>query len=274
MTSLDVKSSDMDGRAGGASQWMTSASGLGYAVLSFVLLLGFWELVSFSVGADVLPGPAESFRAVLESHAEGTLWTDMGITALRILGAFAMALAGSVVAGTLLGWSPVLERLFGPWVTILASIPSLLIIIVAYLLVGVNDRGAMVGTAIVVAPSMTYAVWDGMRAISPDLQEMARAFGLPKNIILRRVLVPQTLPFIFNAARTGLSLSWRIMIFVELLGRSTGVGYRVQYFYNIADMQRVVGAALPFIAVMLAFEFGVIRPIERWVFRWRRKEMR
>lgn len=245
-----------------------------FAIASLLLFAVLWQGVSLLVGADVLPAPLGSLQAVVESYHDGTLLPDMAITAMRIVGAFAIALVVSVVAGALLGWSRTVERLFGPWVTILASTPSLLIIIIAYLLVGLNDRGAMVGTAIVVAPSMTYAVWDGMRAITPDLQEMARAFGLSKGVILRRVLIPQTTPFIFNAARTGLSLAWRIMIFVELLGRSTGVGYRVQYFYNIADMRRVVGAALPFIVVMLAFEFGVLRPIERWVFRWRRQETR
>ena len=44
------------------------------------------------------------------------------------------------------------------------------------------------------------------------------------------------------------------MIFVELLGRSSGVGYRIQYFYNLVDMKRVMAAALPFIALMLLFD--------------------
>jgi hypothetical protein len=35
-----------------------------------------------------------------------------------------------------------------------------------------------------------------------------------------------------------------------------------------------MAAAIPFIGLMLAFEFGVLRPIERWVFRWRRSEAR
>jgi NitT/TauT family transport system permease protein len=146
------------------------------------------------------------------------------------------------------------------------------VIVVIYLAVGINDRAAMIGTALIVAPSMTFAVWDGMRAINPELQEMARAFAVPRLMIVRRVVLPQTMPFIFTAARTGLSLTWRIMIFVELLGRQSGVGYRIQYFYNLVDMNRVVAAALPFVVLMLAFEFGVLRPLERFVFRWRRIE--
>jgi NitT/TauT family transport system permease protein len=176
------------------------------------------------------------------------------------------------VIGALLGRSRLAERLFGPWVTIGASIPSLVVIVIVYLSVGVNDHAAMIGTALIVAPPMIFAVWDGIRAINPELQEMARAFAIPKFTILWRVILPQTTPFIFVAARTGLSLTWRLMIFVELLGRSSGVGYRIQYYYNLVDMKRVVAAALPFIALMLLFEFCVLRPLERRVFRWRRAE--
>jgi NitT/TauT family transport system permease protein len=245
-----------------------------FVVASLVLLGLAWQAVSAYVGAQVLPGPIASIAAIRRSATEGYLWSDMAITAYRIVGAFLIALALSVIAGTLLGRVRIAERLLGPWVTIGASVPSLVVIVVVYLAIGANDRAAMVGTALVVAPSMTFAVWDGMRAINPELGEMARVFAVPRFTIVRRVIFPQTLPFIFTAARTGIALTWRIMIFVELLGRSSGVGYRIQYFYNIADMNRVIAAALPFVALMLAFEFGALRPLERYVFRWRRAEAR
>jgi NitT/TauT family transport system permease protein len=243
-----------------------------YSVCSLVLLVLTWQAVSSLAGADVLPGPVESILAVAESSREGYLWTDIGITAYRIAGAFLIAFVAALAAGALLGRSRLAARLFGPWVTIGASVPSLVVIVVVYLTVGVNDA-AMIGTALIVAPLMTFPVADGIRAINPELQEMARAFAIPKSIILRRVILPQTAPFVFAAARTGLSLTWRLMIFVELLGRSSGVGYRIQYFYNLVDMKRVVAAALPFIALMLLFEFCVLRPLERWTFRWRRAEV-
>jgi NitT/TauT family transport system permease protein len=243
-----------------------------YIIASLCLLALVWQTLSFLVGADVLPGPIASILAVEQSNREGYLWSDIGITAFRIVGAFLIALTAALVIGTLLGRSRHAERLFGPWVTIGASIPSLVVIVVVYLSVGVNDHAAMIGTALIVAPPMIFAVWDGIRAINPELQEMARAFEVPKFAILRRVILPQTTPFIFTAARTGLSLTWRLMIFVELLGRSSGVGYRIQYFYNLVDMKRVMAAALPFIALMLLFEFCVLRPLERWAFRWRRAE--
>lgn len=271
-----------DGKAGDGPRrrWRhlnSVASGLRSAAWltgSLILLLAAWGAISALVGKDVLPGPLESIAAVGQSQRDGFLWSDIGITAVRIAGAFGISLAVSIIVGVTLGSSRVAEGLFGPWVTIGASVPSLVFIVVIYLAVGVTDRAAMLGTACVVAPMMTYAVWDGMRALDPAQQEMARAFRAPRLMILRRVVLPQTAPFIFTAARTGLSLTWRIMIFVELLGCSSGVGYRIQYFYNLVDMKRVIAAALPFVVLMLALEFGIVRPFERRIFRWRPEQAR
>ena len=241
--------------------------------LSLFLILALWEAVSRLVGSNVLPGVIDTLHAVQDLAAQRAFWSDLAVTAWRIAGSFVIALVFSVAVGVLLGVSPMAARIFGPWVNLSASVPSLLVIIVVYLLVGINNVAAMVGTAVVVAPSMTQAVWDGMRAINPELQEMARSFNVPSYAIVRRVLVPQTLPHVFTAARNGLALTWRIMIFVELVGQSTGVGYRIQYFYNTADMTRVLGTALPFVGIMLAVEMMGLRPLERRVFRWRRNAL-
>jgi NitT/TauT family transport system permease protein len=241
---------------------------------SFVLLLAVWEGLSRLIGSSVLPGPWASIAGIADAHRGGYLWSDIAITSWRVLGAFLISLTVSIIAGALLGWSRIAERLFGPWITITASIPALVFIVVIYLAIGLTDLAAMVGAAFVVVPLMTYTVWDGMRAINPELEEMARAFGVPKFVVVRRVLLPQTAPFVFTAARSGLSLTWRIMVFVELVGRSSGVGYRIQYWYNLFDMTHVIAAALPFILLMLGLEYLVLRPVERWVFRWRKEELR
>lgn len=245
---------------------------LAYGSVSLILLLGLWQLASMLIGSSVLPGPWATLRAATSSNPY--LWSDMRVTSVRVLGAFGISLASSLVAGVLIGSSSIAERLIGPWVTIGASIPALIFIVVVYLAVGLTDLSAMIGAAFVVSPSMTYAIWDGMKAINPEAVEMARAFGVPRWTIIRRVVVPQTIPFIFVAARTGLSLTWRIMIFVELIGRSSGVGYRIQYWYNLFNMKEVLGVATPFCLLMLFVEFGLLRPLERHLFRWKRAEIR
>jgi NitT/TauT family transport system permease protein len=243
-----------------------------YQLISIVLLLGLWLLLTQIVSAKIIPTPWATWQAVLRSWQDGYLWQDIAITFTRTLGAFALAMLLGTVFGFLLGSVRWFNRIFANWLTISASIPSLLYIVVAYLAVGLNDTAAIVGAGLIVAPSITYNVWQGMKTLDPQLAEMSRAFGVSRWTQFWRVTLPQTLAFLFAAARLGLALAWKIMIFVELLGRSSGVGYRIQYWYQLFNMERVLASALPFIVLMVVIELVVLRSLEIFLFRWRPSE--
>ena len=246
----------------------------GPRLLSIALIFGLWAVASVAVGTSVIPSPIRVWAAFQESLREGYVWSDMAVTLSRLLAAFGLAMVLAVVVGLAIGTIDWFGRMFDFWVTVGAAVPSLLIIVVAYLWLGLNDRAAVVAAALVVAPSATFNVIQGVRAIDPGLSEMARAFGVPHLAITRRVLFPQTLPYLFAAARSCLALTWKIVIFVELMGRSSGVGYRIQYFYSLFNMERVLASALPFMLLMLIVELVVLRQLEGYLFRWRREEAR
>jgi NitT/TauT family transport system permease protein len=56
---------------------------------------------------------------------------------------------------------------------------------------------------------------------------------------------------------------------VELLGRSDGVGYQLNYAFQVFDMTSVFAWTLFFTIVMLGIELTVMKPLEGWLFRWR-----
>ncbi len=247
---------------------------VGPQALSLSLLVALWYLVSLAVLTDVVPTPVMTLQAFQQALGDGYVWSDLAITFSRMLGAFAIAMLIGIAFGSALGTIGWFSRVFDLWVTIAASIPSLLYIVIVYLWLGLNDSAAIIGGALVVAPSVTFNVWQGMKSLDPGLSEMARAFGVPRWTIFRRVLLPQTIPFLFAAARLGLALTWKIIIFVELLGRSSGVGYRIEHWYQLFNMKRVLASALLFVLVMLIIELVVLRNLERFLFRWRRQEAR
>lgn len=247
-------------------------SALGLRLLSVLLIFLLWELLSRVLSASVVPTPYMTWVALGDAFADGYVWSDLTVTFGRMTAAFALAMGLAIVFGIALGTVGWFGRMFDFWVTIAASIPSLLYIVVAYLWIGLNDTGAILAAALVVAPSATFNVWQGIKSIDPGLSEMARAFGLPRWTIIRRVLFPQTTPYLFAAARSSLALTWKIVIFVELMGRSTGVGYRINYWYQLFNMPRVLASAVLFLVVMLLIELVLVRNLERYLFRWRREE--
>jgi NitT/TauT family transport system permease protein len=243
-------------------------------LLSVFLLGATWYLISFVVSTDVVPTPLMTLDAFRRSLDDGYVWSDVTITLGRIVAAFGLAMLIGIAYGSALGTLDWFRRIFDIWLTIAASIPGLLYLVIAYLWLGLNDLAAVLGAALVVAPSVTFNVWQGMKSLDPGLSEMARAFDVPQLTIFRRVTLPQTLPFIFASARLGLALTWKIVMFVELLGRSSGVGYRIEHWYQLFNMSRVLASALLLVAIMLVVEIVVLGNLERFLFRWRREETR
>ena len=87
--------------------------------------------------------------------------------------------------------------------------------------------------------------------------------------ILARVLLPQVMPYIMASVRMGLGIVWKIAVLVELIGRPNGVGFKLFYWYQLADMAQVLAWTLLFTLVMLVIELGILKQIEHRLFGWR-----
>jgi NitT/TauT family transport system permease protein len=87
---------------------------------------------------------------------------------------------------------------------------------------------------------------------------------------LREVLIPQLAPYLLAAARTGLALIWKIVLVVELLGRSNGVGFQLQGYFQLFDVARVLAYSAAFVTCVLLIEVSVFAPLERRSGVWRR----
>ena len=86
---------------------------------------------------------------------------------------------------------------------------------------------------------------------------------------IRHVVLPQLGPYVAAASRSGLSLVWKIVLIVELLGRPNGVGFEIGTAFQLFDVTRILAYALTFVVVMLAVEMFLVQPFERYVTRWR-----
>ena len=118
-------------------------------------------------------------------------------------------------------------------------------------------------------PNTAVTLREGTRALDESLDEMARVFNLPLGAKVRHVVLPQLAPYLAAAMRSGLSLVWKIVLVVELLGRSNGVGFEIGIAFQLFDVTRLLAYALPFVGLMLAIETFVVQPVERHVSRWR-----
>ncbi len=240
-------------------------------IVSLGLLLVAWWLGSLGAGPQMLPGPAAVLAAIVAEARSGALFLNLGLTLARVLVAFTLAMTIGSTIGVLMGRVRLIDRFADPWLLMLLNLPALVIIVLAYIWGGLTETAAVLAVAVNKLPTAVVTVREGARALDPDLDEMAQVFALPRWKVLRHVVLPQLAPYLAAAARSGLSLVWKIVLIVELLGRPNGVGFEIGVAFQLFDVTRILAYSLAFVVVVLAIESFLVQPIERRASRWRIK---
>jgi NitT/TauT family transport system permease protein len=236
---------------------------------SLALFLIAWFAGSIVAGEQMLPSPDTVLATMLTEARSGDLFLHLGATLARVLVAFTLAMTLGAAIGLAMGRNPVIDRLGDPWLIVLLNLPALVIIVLAYIWGGLTETAAVLAVAINKLPTAVVTVREGARALDPSLDEMARVFAMPRWKVLRHVVLPQLAPYLAAAARSGLSLVWKIVLIVELLGRPNGVGFEIGVAFQLFDVTRILAYALAFVAVIMAIEMSLVQPIERRASRWR-----
>jgi NitT/TauT family transport system permease protein len=238
-------------------------------LVSLGLLLAAWFAGSQLAGQRMLPDPQAVGAMMIEEARSGALWFNLGATLARVSLAFALAMVIGSVVGLVMGRYRIADRLGDPWLVVLLNLPALVIIVLAYVWAGLTETAAILAVALNKLPIATVTVREGARSLDRGLDDMAQVFGMNTWTRLRHVVLPQLAPYLAAAARSGLSLVWKIVLIVELLGRPNGVGFEIGIAFQLFDVTKILTYALAFIAVMLVIETFLVQPLERHVSRWR-----
>jgi NitT/TauT family transport system permease protein len=242
--------------------WQTIAS-----VLLFVIL---WQLGAGLAGNRLLPGPLVVLQSLVREVRDGDLLYHLGITLARVGVSFIVAMVAGTALGIALGRLRWLDRWLNPWLVILLNVPALVLIILTYIWLGLVETALLVAVALNKIPNVAVTLREGSRALDRDYAEVAQVYRLGSWTTLREVILPQLAPYLLAAARNGLALIWKIVLVVELIGRSNGVGFQLQSYFQLFDVPRVLAYAAAFVICVLLIEVLAFAPFERRMARWRR----
>ncbi len=235
-------------------------------------LLGFflaWELAAVWVDDPLLPGPVEVLAALWQYLVSGELPYHLGITLGRVVASFVLAMAiGTAIGIAMGGWERVDHSLDGVLVLGL-NLPALVTIFLCYIWLGLTEVAAVTAVALNKIPTVVVTLREGARAVDRCLLEVAHTYRLPPMRRFARVYLPQLYPYLMAAGRSGLALIWKIVLVVELLGRSNGVGFKLGTYFSFFDITSILAYTIAFAGTILLLEAGLIRPLERRLTRWR-----
>jgi NitT/TauT family transport system permease protein len=247
-----------------------AAWGTLYRLIGLAGFIVLWFLAAHSAGpGPLLPSPFRVAAFAWRETLDGELPRQMGATLARVGAAFVLAMAVGSAVGYAMGRWPRANAIADPWLVIALNLPLLMIVILAYIWVGLNDVAAVLAVVVAKAPTVVVTIREGARALDPGLDEMATAFRLPPLKRFRAVVLPQLAPYLAASGRSGLSITWKIVLVVELLGRPNGVGFALNFYFQNFDVTGIIAYGLAFAAVMLLVEGALLQPLERRANLWR-----
>jgi ABC-type nitrate/sulfonate/bicarbonate transport system permease component len=242
---------------------------LGWLVLA--ILLALWEYASRATPRlDFYIPPVSRILGALSSLLiSGEFASHLLSTLSRFLQGYTIAALVAVTFGILLGYFRLLHSLFGIVIEFLRPMPSVAIIPVAVLALGIGDP-------MIIAVTVYASLWpilintiDGVRHIEPTLIDTARTFGLSRWQILSRIILPAASPYIMTGLRISLSIALILVTTAEMIAGSRGVGF------FILDQERSFQTNNMYagIIVVAALGYGLNRlfiAVDASALRWRR----
>lgn len=265
-----------EGEATGGSTALTAlrrargalTPGLTVAASLLALYLA-WNITAAAWPSRAFPPPAQVWQVLLAEAASGELAFHLGVTLGRVAAAFVLAMTIGSAIGIMLGISRRADRFFNAWVILFLNIPALVIIVLAYIWFGLNEAAAIGAVAVNKIPNVIVTMREGARALDPRYGEMAHVYRFSLIDRIRHVILPQLQPYFAAASRSGVALIWKIVLVVELLGRSNGVGFQIYLYFQLFDVAAILAYTLAFVAIMLLIELLLVQPFERHATRWR-----
>lgn len=240
-----------------------------YPTLSIFAFLGLWQILAIYLHSTLLPSPFVVAQSVLTHWQTGELPHHLSVTLWRLAQSFSISMFLGCTIGIALGLNEKLNAFFDNWLVIFLNIPALVTVILCYVWFGMTESAAILAVVLNKVPNVIVTLREGTRALDKNLLGMAKCYGFSRYKTLRHVILPQLHPFLMSATRSGLALIWKIILMVELLGRSDGMGYQLHLFFQWFDIASILAYTVAFVAVIQTFEFLVLQPLDKLALRWR-----
>lgn len=236
------------------------------SILFFVIIC---QTLALMIDSELFPTVTNIILNLVNHLVEGELLYHLSVTLLRVLIAFFIAMAIGLVFGLLMGLYKRIDDALDFILIIGLNIPALVTIIICYIWFGLTDFSALLAVIINKIPVIVVNIREGTRAIEKKYIDLAKVYKIPRRDVIEKIYLPQLYPYILATTRLSLSLIWKIVLVVELLGRSNGVGFQISIYFQFFDITSILSYSLAFILVIVLIEKIVLKPFEKKIERWK-----
>ncbi|WP_153030468.1 ABC transporter permease [Amycolatopsis sp. YIM 10] len=235
-----------------------------------VLLVAGWEIGSRTGVVDefFFSKPSDIAARAVEWFGTGYIWDHLGITLLEA--ALALVLGGflGLVIGFLLARVEFVARVFDPYLKVLNSLPRVVLAPIFLLWFGLGIWSKVAFGITLVFFIVFFNTYQGVREVDRVLIDNARMLGAGEGQLVRHVLLPSALTWIFSSLHISVGFAIVGAVVGEYLGSSAGVGYLISQAEGTFDTTGVFTGMVVLSVVVLVVDAGVDR-VERHLLRWK-----
>lgn len=197
------------------------------ALIAPFLILALWEVGAATgiISTRLIPPPSSIATTLYDLAATGDLLGHSLSTTWRVLGGFVLGATVATVLGAASGVSERFETLFDPSLQALRNIPSIAWTPLFILWFGIFETSKILMIALGVFFPVYLTFSGAIASVDRGLVEVGRVYGFGTTTLIRRILLPASLPTYIIGLRNGLGLGWMFVVAAEFLGASQGLGY-------------------------------------------------
>jgi NitT/TauT family transport system permease protein len=228
-------------------------SALILAVTAFALIFAAWAWATYGGHTDpmFLPSPTTTADSAVKLVGRGFLG-DIWSTVYRVLAGFAIAAVVAVPLGVLIGtYAPVSAFLEGVF-SFVRYMPASAFIPLFIFWIGIGESEKIAVIILGSFPQLVLMVATNVRNVPLDLIEVSYTLGTNQRNVLWRVILPKAVPDIVDTLRIVLGWAWTYVIVAEIVGASSGIGFR------ILQAQRTVQVGTIFVGILTLGIIGLI----------------
>jgi NitT/TauT family transport system permease protein len=214
--------------------------------------------------------PTDIWDAFFDFYHSGQMATSTVATAKAVGIAFVIGTVTGTLFGFILGMSRNVDRVIGPFLVPINSIPRIALAPLFILWFGLTTSAKVWLAVSIVFFILAFNARASVKSVEPDLLVMGRVLGLRRRQMLTKVIFPSSVPALFAGVRLAITYSLLGVIGSEMLGAKDGLGQDIAVFsstFNTASMF----AVLVELAILATLVNLVFEQLERRLLRWQNR---
>jgi NitT/TauT family transport system permease protein len=231
-----------------------------------IVLLAAMEITSRFVPDYIMPSPVAVWNA-----ARQLFFSDpyhVAVTLVRLTVSVTIAMITGVLIGLVMGMFPSVRPYLKAIVVIDTGIPALSWMLIAVFWFRNPEARIFFILLVILLPFYALNIYEGVRALPKELVDMIESFRPSRWQVLRYLILPHIVAYIFLTTKSVIGYAIRMVIFAELVASAVGIGARMNLAQSTFRIDQVLAWTF-FLVILNLLLQGLVNGLEKISLRWR-----